>query len=364
MLSPRGPICVTKALAGAAPAPHGSSSRYVYRPPSAKVHRKMQGVLRSIHKLHAAHRNLPVSAKYAMPPQLPWRHHQGRTQQLDKSRPRGTQTDRGVEQRLELKPESDEEKERRETNTEVGLVSVPFALETLEKGGAVLSQGLKRKTWEAEELIRDLVTSMKHWYKAAESLHMRPVRIAIGDRLPGGIVVQARRQIARYERLIKIFEELEAIAPTLSYGALCLEVIDLLGNTEELYKAIESDDLHDGGRTVAYHSTQIAILSVVSTISVCAFLVEFVGVTAVLVAAIAELSTFGAILGIAALPLLFLKPPKGYQDPFDRKMKEVRAGVGGYTYSNEYMDAVNKYLHDPSPINLQHMNAIPHVHPL
>ncbi len=235
-----------------------------------------------------------------------------------------------------------------ETIQEAARAVVPAAWDVAkEKGIPYARRLLEGGKAELEEICDDIVQMMIQMYETAERLHMSPFTRASGRSLTS-LWGLGDRLIARCEGLIRVLEGLEK---GFEYGGPVIVVLDWVTNMIELVRALRDHNLHDGGRTVAFHITQIVILSFVGAIAIMALIFAAMGLTF-------ELATFGSLLGICALPLAFLKPAKGYQSPFEKAVTNARAS--GHTYSREYMEAVHKYLHDPSPINRIDLDHIEH----
>jgi hypothetical protein len=202
---------------------------------------------------------------------------------------------------------------------------------------------------QLEEIGEECAAAVKEtlaMFQRAQELHMSPIRL-VGENYSV--------MVARCNRLIFFFEGLEKF---FKYGGPILVTIDLIRNCMALWHAIKNHDLHDGGRTIAFHVTNILILAFVSITAIFALICAAFGIAAELAVVIAALAPFGAIIGVAALPFVLLaKPPENYagtpfEQAFDTAKKE------GNVNSKEYMEAVHEYLHHPSSVNLIHMNAI------
>jgi len=243
--------------------------------------------------------------------------------------------------------EREEKKEFWEKEKEISLTVVPFVWDLAKDEGVHLAKrALESRVAEIEQICDDIVKAIEQNYQTAENLHMSPLTNVVG-RSNTSLAALARRIIARCEGLVGFLKYIKGF---FKFGGPILVLIDLVETIKELVTALEDHDLHDGGRTVAHHITKILILSFVSITAVIGLIFAAVGLTF-------ELATFGSLVGICALPLVFLVPPKGYKGTAsDAALKDARER--GHAYSKQYMDTIHKYLHDPSPINLVNLNAL------
>jgi hypothetical protein len=259
----------------------------------------------------------------------------------------------GLTPEQEAQWEKDEDRMREkneefwEKEQDISFTVVPALWDLMKDEGIPWAKRLlESRVAEIEQICNDIVRGMEQLYELAENMHMSPLTNVVG-RSKTSLAVLGLRMMRRCEALI---EFLESIKGFFEYGGPLLVLIDLVNTFRELCAALKDHDLHDGGRTVAYHITKILILSFVSITAIIGLIFAAVGLTF-------ELATFGSLVGICALPLVFLKPPKGYTGPAsDAALKDARDH--GHAYSKEYMEAVHKYLHDPSPINLENLNAL------
>lgn len=230
---------------------------------------------------------------------------------------------------------------------ETGITLTPgvFKIEEL-ASKLTLTRRLEPEMEKLGEECANAVKATLAMFAKAQEMHMSPIRM-VGENY--GVLV------ARCTRLITFFKGLES---SFKYGGPIIVVIDLVRHIRDLLDAIHNKDLHDGGRTIAFHITSILILAFVSITAVVALICTAFGITVGVLIGIAELETFGAILGVAALPFfLICEPPEGYDGTASEKLFKERQ-LQGRTYSSEYMEAVHTYLHNPSPINLLHLNAL------
>lgn len=258
----------------------------------------------------------------------------------------------GVVHRLKLiqKEVADLHAKHGETIEEIGITLTPGVFDIEEMlSKLTLTRRLEPALEKLGEECAKSVKATLAMFARAQELHMSPIRLV--DENYGVLV-------ARCTRLIRFFEGLEEF---FKYAGPLIVLIDLIKHVIALLDAIHDKDLHDGGRTIAFHITSILILTFVSVTAVVALICAAFDISVGVLIGIAELESFGAILGVAALPfMLICKPPEGYRGPASQLLFEERQNQGR-TNSKEYMEAVDRFLKNPSPINLINLNAIKHA---
>jgi hypothetical protein len=352
-----GPICVTTAPpndpgtlnCGRTISPaerHGHSGHENGKSNTRLVLHKMRVVQRSLVQLHAEYRKA-VATVHRKPPK-----HSGKGKRPAAAsptlptRPPSLMSRGGPTAKMSGQSEDLDKGGLWESIHEHAMPIVPAVFDSAKEKMVPLGKRLlKSDVKELEQICDDIGKLIVQMYEQAQSLRMSPLTRVSGRSLTS-LYGLGERLIARCEGLLKLLEGLKLV---FEYVGPLIVLCDLWNNPIELWRAFKDHELHDGGRTVAFHITELLILSFVGTFAVLAAL----GITL-------ELTAFASLVGLCAFPLLFLKPPKGYQGTaMDKALKDARGS--GHAYSKEYMDAVHKYLHGPSPANLINLEALEHA---